>query len=98
MCFHKFSEKSSMLTHNLATDKLRNLSKNHKKTSLQKVCIFNNKSAKIKKASLQKSLQKVCIFIKCKQQVCKNKKASLQKSCKKSAYSKMKTSLHIQKR
>ena len=92
MCFHKLSEKSSMLTHNLATDKLKNLSKNHKKNKsakcLQKVCIFNNKSAKIKKASLQKSLQKVCIFIKCN-----NKSAKI----KKQAWKKAAKSLHIQK-
>jgi len=77
LCFHKFSEKSSKLTHHLAIDKLKTYpkiiekqvckeSKSAKKSAYSKKC--NNKSAKIKKASLQKSLQKVC---KNKKQVCK---------------------------
>jgi len=36
MCFHKFSEKSSKLTHDLATDKLKTYPEIVKK-SLQKV-------------------------------------------------------------
>ena len=51
-----------MPTHNLATDKLKDQSKNHKKNKsakcLQKICIFNNKSAKIKKARLKKVCKK----------------------------------------
>jgi len=87
MCFRKFSEKSSKLTHDLATDKLKTYPKIVKK-SLQKV---SKKSLHIQKLQQQvcknkkgKSAKKVCIFKRCnnksaKKQVCKIKKASLQK-------------------
>jgi len=68
MCFHKFSEKSSKLTHDLATDKLKTYPKIVKK-SLQ------NTTAK----SLQKVSKKSAHILKLQQQVCKIKKASLQK-------------------
>jgi len=84
LCFHKFSEKSSKLTHHLAIDKL----KTHPKIIEKQVC---------KKS---KSAKKVCIFKKMQQKVCKNQKSksskksakTLEKLCKikmfKSAYSK----------
>ena len=64
MCFRKFSEKSSKLTHDLATDKLKTYPKIVKKKSAksqqkslhiqklqQQVCkIKKSKSAKIKKS------------------------------------------------
>jgi len=49
MCFHKFSEKSSKLTHDLATDKLKTYPKIVKK-SLQKVCKKSAKSQQKKSA------------------------------------------------
>ena len=103
MCFHKFSEKSSMLTYNLATD--LKLKKTYPKIIKKQVCKMSAKSLHIqqqvcknKKSKSSKKSAKSLHIHKMQQQVCKNKKASLQKSCKKSAYSKMKTSLHIQKR
>ena len=64
-----------MPTHNLATDKLKDQSKNHKKNKsakcLQKICIFNNKSAKIKKKHvLKKSAKSLHNQKKRKKQVC----------------------------
>jgi len=60
MCFHKFSEKSSKLTHDLATDKLKTYPKIMKKKSaksLQKslhIQKLQQQVCKIKKPSLQK--------------------------------------------
>jgi len=48
--FTNFLKKAQCLTHNLATDKLKNLSKSHKKTSLQNVC----KKSAYSTTSLQK--------------------------------------------
>jgi len=67
MCFHKFSEKSSKLTHHLAIDKLKTYpkiiekqvckkSKSAKKSAYSKEC--NNKSAKIEKQVFKKVFKK----------------------------------------
>jgi len=75
MCFHKLSEKSSMPTHNLATDKLKDQSKNHKK---KQVCKMSAKNLHIqqqvcknkKKHVLKKSAKSLHNQKKRKKQVC----------------------------
>ena len=99
LCFHKFSEKSSKLTHHLAIDKLKTYpkiiekqvckkSKSAKKSAYSKAATTSLQNKKSKSAkSLLKVCKKVCIFKRCK-----NKSAK-----KKSAKNKPAKSLHIQK-
>jgi len=92
LCFHKFSEKSSKLTHHLAIDKL----KTYPKIIEKQVCKKSKsakKSAKIKKQvwkKSEKSQQKKSAYSKAATTSLQNKKSksakSLLKVCKKSLH------------